>query len=125
MAGIARRIAVVALLLSNTAAVAGDARQTHAIEKDAIATVRANSIWFEDAAGLSRWQESKKSMGAEAFEGYQHQLLGNREAWQFTLPLTVKILGSDADHNQTRVELQTPGRLMGTEWHLDAAAIEP
>lgn len=105
-------------------AAAGDAAAP-VFKSGAIVTVRANSIWFEEAVGLSRWQESKRSMGTEAFAAYEASALGEREAWQFLQPLAVKILGYDAGKLQVHVELQTPGRLKGTTWYLDAAAIEP
>ena len=45
--------------------------------------VKPNSIWFEDTAKLTRWQQLKKSGNAAALTSYQDQALSKRDAWQF------------------------------------------
>jgi hypothetical protein len=54
--------------------------------------VKPNSIWFEEAAQLARWQAARKRGNAKAFAAYQAKVLRQREAWQFIYELPVKIL---------------------------------
>src|SRR5215510_475417 len=86
--------------------------------------VKANSIWFEDAAQLKEWQRRKKSGDAKAFAAYQDRLIRRREDWQFVNPLTVKILCYDRRRRHVKVEMATERRFRGSTWFLDAAAIE-
>ena len=95
------------------------------IRTGATAHVRANAIWFEDAAKLTEWQRLKQSGDAAAFSSYESNALGAREAWQFINELTVKILGYEPKSNQVTVEMTTPGRLVGTRWVLDARDLLP
>ena len=85
--------------------------------------VKPNSIWFEDIAKLTRWQQLKKTGNAAALTSYQDAALSKREAWQFLSPLTVKILDHRPRDNQVRVEMTTQGRFLGTTWSLDAGAL--
>jgi hypothetical protein len=94
------------------------------IRKGAIMQVKADSIWFEKAAGLAAWQKRRKSDDAAVFASHQDKLLSSRDAWQFLKPLEVKILKFSPRTNQVSVEMQTPGRMSGTRWFVDASAIE-
>ncbi len=116
-------IALAALFLCSAAI--ASAAGPPSFEKGAILTVRANSIWFQDTEKLSRWQELKHAGPAKIFNEYQWNALTHRDAWQLNNPLTVKVIGYDAKHEQVNVELQTPGRLEGSIWFLDARAFEP
>ncbi len=113
------RVAASVLLLSALAvgSVAAVIRPGSRVE------VKSNSIWFEDRAKLSEWQQLKKAGDAAALQVYETRVLGTREAWQFTKPLAVKILGFETSTDQVNVEMTTPGRLEGSVWMLDAAAI--
>jgi hypothetical protein len=93
------------------------------IRKGAVMEVKPNSIWFEEVARLTRWQELKKGGDAAALTSYQEQMLGGREAWQFLKPLKVKILRYDTAASQINVEMKTSGRMQGTTWWLDATAV--
>jgi len=93
------------------------------IRKGAVMEVKPNSIWFEEVARLTRWQELKKGGDAAALTSYQEQMLGGREAWQFLKPLKVKILRYEPATSQVNVEMKTAGRLQGTTWWLDASAV--
>jgi hypothetical protein len=93
------------------------------ISKGAIMVVRPNSIWFEDAAKLTEWQQLRKSSGAAAFMSYQKSILSGRQAWQFINPRSVKILGYERRKNQVTVEMKSEGRLQGSTWLLDANAL--
>jgi hypothetical protein len=93
------------------------------IRKGATMEVKPNSIWFQDAAKLTHWQELKKSADAPALASYQHEVLSHRDAWQFLNQLTVKILSYEPRKNQVNVEMKTPGRTLGSTWLLDANAL--
>jgi hypothetical protein len=86
-------------------------------------TVRPGLIWFQDQDALSRWQKLKRAASVEDLADYEHQVLSQREAWQFTNPLDVKIVGYDAERGQANVEMLTPGRMQGTTWFLDTSAL--
>jgi hypothetical protein len=93
------------------------------IEKGATMQVKANSIWFQHATELTHWQRLKNKGDTTALAAYQDKVLGNRDAWQFTNPLTVKILGYDQAKQQVNVEMTTEGRMQGTDWLLDPDAL--
>ena len=93
------------------------------IRKGAVLQVKPNSIWFDESAQLTHWQELKKSGNAAALTSYQEQMLGQRDAWQFVKPLKVKILRYEPATSQVNVEMKTTGRLQGTTWWLDASAM--
>jgi hypothetical protein len=93
------------------------------IRKAATTPVKPNSIWFEDPARLAHWQQLKKSGDAAALTSYQDEVLSHREAWQFINQLTAKILSYERGKSQVKVEMKTPGRLLGSIWFLDADAL--
>lgn len=87
------------------------------------AQVKPNSIWFENAADLTRWQALKARGNAKAAAAFQDQRLRRREAWQFLSPLDVKILAYRPKTHQVEVEMTTAGRMQGTTWRLDSEAL--
>jgi hypothetical protein len=93
------------------------------IRKGATMQVKPNSIWFQDAANLARWQQLQKSGNSNALASYQNDALSHRDAWQFTKPLTVKILSYEPGIKQVNVEMKTPGRMLGSKWLLDTDAL--
>lgn len=92
------------------------------IQKGATMQVTADSIWFQDRPRLSHWQKLKKNHSPE-LASYQKKELDSRNAWQFTKPLSVKILSYEAVANQVKVEMETEGRMKGSTWWLDASAL--
>jgi len=98
---------------------------THAAEirRGAIMTVKANSIWFEEATQLDEWQQ-KKAGDASAFAEYQERRLHAREAWQFINPLKVKIIGHNPKKHRVYVEMLGKGRFEGAEWFVDDSAMK-
>jgi hypothetical protein len=86
--------------------------------------VKANAIWFEDVAKLTRWQRLRKHGNAKALRSFEDKVLSKREGWQFVNPLTVKIISYDRSKQQVKVEMTTPGRLLGSTWFLDIAALQ-
>src|ERR1700722_8846040 len=93
------------------------------IRKGATMEVKANSIWFQEVKDLVHWQQLKKNGNSNALADYQEKLLSNRDAWQFTNPLTVKVVSYDAAKHQVKAEMETPGRMQGTKWFLDSDAL--
>jgi hypothetical protein len=87
--------------------------------------VKANSIWFDDAANLTRWQRLKKRGDAAALAAYEKKTLGARDAFRFIDQLTVKVLRYDRARNQVEVEMKTPGRFQDTTWAVDPSVLEP
>ena len=93
------------------------------IQKGATVQVKADSIWFQKVKELSHWQRIKKSGDSKALEAYQEKEMGERDAWQFGNQLSVKIISYDGATNQVHVKMLTPGRMLGTDWFLDADAL--
>lgn len=93
------------------------------IRKGATMEVKSDSIWFQDVAKLTHWQALKKSGHAAALAAYEDKALSHRDAWQFTKPLSVKILRYDPAKKQVNVEMETPGRMLGSTWFLDSNAL--
>ncbi len=100
-----------------TGALAGEIRNGATLQ------VKPNSIWFEEAAKLTQWQQLKKGGDPAALASYKDEALSQREAWQFINQLTVKVLGYEPGTNQVNVEMESPGRMLGTTWFLDADAL--
>jgi hypothetical protein len=92
------------------------------IREGAKMEVKPDSIWFLEVGNLSTWQKLKKSGNPAEFESFQTKELGARHAWQFTKPLTVKIISFEPQKNQAKVELLTPGRYLGSTWWIDGNA---
>jgi hypothetical protein len=111
-------VALIALLALGVACLAGE------IRIGATMQVKANSIWFQDAGKFARWQALKQSGDAKALAAYQEDVLHQRDAWQFIYPLSVTILGYEPEENRVDVEMKTEGRLQGSQWLLDAGALE-
>lgn len=110
-------VVIILVALAN-ACLAGEVR------KGATMQVKADSIWFQDAEKFARWQTLKKGGDAKALAAYQEEALHQRDAWQFTKPLAVKILGVTPKASRVDVEMTTAGRLQGSRWLLDIDAID-
>ena len=109
--------ALIALLALGAASFAGE------IEAGASMQVKANSIWFEEAAQLAQWQAVKKRGDAKAVAAYQEKVLRAREAWQFLYRYDVIVLGYEPEKNRVHVKMQTTGRLQDSTWFVDPGAI--
>lgn len=105
------------IAVSSLAAAAGE------IAAGARAEVKANSIWFQEADKLARWQQLRASGSAADLDAYQNEALASRDAWQFVNRLDVKILAFDRARSQVSVEMTSQGRLQGSTWMLDADAL--
>jgi hypothetical protein len=118
-----RRHAVNLRVLTALLTIAGSAAYSGDLETGTVVQVKPNAIWFEERAALAEWQRLKASDDQEALQAYEARVLSERQAWQFTVELEVKILGTDPTHSQFNVEMKTPSRLQGTMWYLDADAL--
>lgn len=116
---------VVALLGGGAIHDAAAAQDGAGIHDGATVAVKPNSIWFQDAAQLTRWQALKRGGDAAALAHYEESLLSRRDAWQFLASLPVKVLGYDRQHHRVHVEMQREGRLQGTKWLIDTDALAP
>jgi hypothetical protein len=101
------------LLSAATCALAGEIRD------GATMYVKADSMWFESYNGLNAWQRDKKALTPEDLKAHQDNLLGSRDAWQFTSKLPVRIHRYYAAGNAVEVEMLNPGRLHGSIWWVD------
>jgi hypothetical protein len=108
---------LIALLAWNVVCVAGEIRAGATIE------VKPNSIWFDDLAQFTRWQQLKKSGDSNALASYQKERLSQRDAWQFINQLTVKILRYEPRKNRVNVEMKAEGRFLGSKWYLEPDAL--
>ena len=89
----------------------------------AMVQVKPNSIWFENAALLTKWQQLKKSGDTAALASYEGQVLSQRDAWQFRNPLTIKVMIHRPKQSQVNVEMRTAGRMFGSRWSLGTDAL--
>ena len=110
-------LALFVLLTLSTNSFAGE------IRNGAIMQVKPNSIWFQDVKKFARWQQLKRSGNATALRSYQDTMLSQRDAWQFVNALTVKIISYEPANDRVKVEMKTDGRMLGTTWFLEAAAL--
>ncbi len=85
--------------------------------------VRPSSIWFQDVALLTHWQQLRKGRNKRALTSYEKEKLGKRDAWQFIYPMEVKVLGHTPETHQVSVEMLTEGRMQGTRWVLDSGTL--
>jgi len=118
-----RRRAVIAIAALASTLALGSTSFAAEIRKGAAMQVKPDSIWFEDAPKLTKWQTLKKKGDAAALTSYQEKMLSEREAWQFLNPLDVKVLSYMRRKKQVEVEMKTPGRFLGTTWFIDAGAL--
>jgi hypothetical protein len=118
------RAVIVAIAVTLLAAAWAGASIAVEIKVGGTFKVKANSVWFEDAAKLAQWQELQKRGDANALTSYEDDALSKRAAWKFANPLTVKIIGYRRSQHQVKVEMTTPGRLLGSAWFLDAGALQ-
>jgi hypothetical protein len=93
-------------------------------KKGVIVEIPANSIWFQDADKLARWQTLRKGADTAAFQAYEQDALSRRDAWQFLKPLNVEILGDGPGRDQVKVRMKVDNRLRDSEWILDRGTIE-
>ena len=109
------RIILVILTISLASAFAGQFRVGAKMH------VKEDSMWFQTDVGLTVWQRFQKTATPSVLESYRDVVLGSRQAWQFGLVQSVKILGYEPQENQVNVEMLVPGKIKwdGSTWWLD------
>jgi len=85
--------------------------------------VKEDSMWFQTDADLTVWQRFQKTATPPVLESYRDVVLGSRQAWQFGLVQSVKILGYEPQENQVNVQMLTPGKIKwdGSIWWMDGS----
>src|SRR5262245_66316024 len=73
--------------------------------------VAKNSIWFTDESDLSVWKRVRKAFAPKDVKTYQQIILGERQAWQFSGPIKVKVISYWAKEPEIYVELVNEGRV--------------
>jgi hypothetical protein len=114
------RLLVMTLIFAVICGGAADAE----IQKGSTVEVKAHSIWFPDLAKFDHWQNLKRSGNSAAASSYVGNAVAHREAWDFSIPQSVKILAYEPAKHRVKVEMKTPGRMLGSVWFLETDAIE-
>ena len=94
------------------------------IQKGSTVQVKAHSIWFQDLAKFDHWQNLKRSGNSAAASSYVGNAVSHRDAWDFSIPQSVKILAYEPAKHRVKVEMKTPGRMLGSVWFLEPDALE-
>jgi hypothetical protein len=76
------------------------------------------------AGAPGHWQNLKRSGNSAAASSYESNAIDHREAWDFSIPQSVKILANEPAKHRVKVEMKTPGRMLGSVWFLDTDALE-
>jgi hypothetical protein len=78
-----------------------------------------NSIWFTDESDLSVWKRVRQTFAPNDVKTYQKIILEERQAWQFSGPIKVKVISYWANQHEINVKMLTEGRLADSEWWVE------
>ena len=78
-----------------------------------------NSIWFTNESDLSVWKRVRQTFAAKDVKTYQQIILEERQAWQFTGPIKVKVISYWVNQHEVNVKMLTEGRLADSEWWVE------
>ena len=81
--------------------------------------VAKDSIWFTDESALSVWKRVREAFAPKDVKTYQQIILEERQAWQFSGPIKVKVISYWANQHEIRVKMVTEGRLADSEWWIE------
>ena len=81
--------------------------------------VAKNSIWFTNESDLSVWKRVRQTFAEKDVKAYQKIILEERQAWQFSGPIKVKVIGYWANQHEVNVKMLTEGRLADSEWWVE------
>jgi hypothetical protein len=81
--------------------------------------VAKNSIWFTDESDLSVWKRVREAFAPKDVKTYQQIILEERQAWQFSGPIKVKVISYWANQHEINVKMLTEGRLADSEWWVE------
>ena len=78
-----------------------------------------NSIWFTNESDLSVWKRVRQAFAPKDVKTYQQIILEERQAWQFSGPIKVKVISYWANQHEINVKMLTEGRLADSEWWVE------
>src|SRR5262249_37881065 len=81
--------------------------------------IAKNSIWFTDESDLSVWKRVRQTFAPKDVKTYQQIILEERQAWQFSGPIKVKVISYWANQHEIHVKMLTEGRLADSEWWVE------
>jgi hypothetical protein len=111
-----RPVKLVAAAILCFAAVCAEAAEIHDGDTGYIAK---NSIWFTNESDLSVWKRVRQAFAPEDVKTYQQIILEERQAWQFSGPIKVKVISYWANQHEINVKMLTEGRLADSEWWVE------
>ena len=115
-AGSKRPVKLVAAAILCFAGVYAEAAEIHDGDTGYIAK---NSIWFTDESDLSVWKRVRQTFAPKDVKTYQQIILEERQAWQFSGPIKVKVISYWANQHEINVKMLTEGRLADSEWWVE------
>ena len=79
-----------------------------------------NSIWFTNESDLSVWKRVRQAFAPKDVKTYQQIILEERQAWQYSGPIKVKVISYWANQHEINVKmLDTKGRFADSEWWVE------
>src|SRR6516164_3297000 len=115
-AGSKRPVKLVTAAILCFAGVYAEAAEIHDGDTGYIAK---NSIWFTDESDLSVWKRVRQTFAPKDVKTYQQIILEERQAWQFSGPIKVKVISYWANQHEIHVKMLTEGRLADSEWWVE------
>ena len=83
------------------------------------APIANNSIWFTNESDLSVWKRVRQAFAPKDVKTYQQIILEERQAWQYSGPIKVKVISYWANQHEINVKMLTEGRLADSEWWVE------
>src|SRR5262245_66509636 len=111
-AGSKRPVKLVTAAILCFAGVYAEAAEIHDGDTGYIAK---NSIWFTDESDLSVWKRVRQTFAPKDVKTYQQIILEERQAWQFSGPIKVKVISYWANKNEIQEKMITDGKLAACE----------
>ena len=81
--------------------------------------IARDSIWFTNESDLSGWKRFRQAFAPKDVKTYQQIILEERQAWQFSGPIKVKVISYWANQHEINVKMLTEGRLADSEWWIE------
>ena len=105
-AGSKRPVKLVTAAILCFAGVYAEAAEIHDGDTGYIAK---NSNWFTDESDLSVWKRVRQTFASTDVKTYQQIILEERQAWQFSGPIKVKVISYLANQHEIHVKILTEG----------------
>jgi hypothetical protein len=81
--------------------------------------IAKDSIWFTNESDLSVSKRVRQAFAPNDVKTYQQIILEERQAWQFSGPIKVKVISYWANQHEINVKMLTEGRLADSEWWVE------